>query len=419
MPLSKFLLSISILGLFFIAKFNVFGQNSTMEITRTIPYAVGFKDTILIHPTERFPYGQYEGGKPFLLQVWYPLAERPNSATIFFSDYLDLPGRDSIGGLLDSTISLWQQSIIRDGLMPDRRLSFEPNHQWPTDNLQQMLAILKQQPQNVYADGTVASGRFPVVIYHHGAQSMPFENNLLCEELASQGFVVVSSNYNLANEIMPDMLLRSMEDGDSDDDLLYILDYARSIPMVDTATMFGIGFSAGAQALLKFDLRPGPKPFRAIVSLHTTLEDKTIAYIKERGMWEQLLPIIDGEAEYALTPTWLLAPQNWYVPADDNEQQGKLFFKSPDFEPFRPNRTTPYRFITLSYPLSHDGFISMGNWRYGFHEQFNYPDRREIELEYRAHQQVNQQVSNILQWYVRGAHPDEAWLLHPFNTERP
>lgn len=390
------------------------------------PYIVGLWDTVLIHPTERFPYGDYSGGKPFFVQVWYPLAERPSGAALRLGDLLGFHGRDRAAALHDSTMVLWRQTIVRDGLMPDRRKTFEPDHTWPGDSLQVMLALLLEQPMEVFPGGQAAEGRFPLVIYHHGAQSMPFENHLLCEALASRGFVVVASGFNLANDLMPDGLLRSMEGTEPADDLLFVLDFARRLPMADADHAYGVGFSAGAQALLQLDMRPGPKPLRAIVCLHTTLEDKSVAYITEKGWWEDLLPIIRGEAVHATTPTWLLAPQNWYIVEPDSLEgggaapSGELRFKAPLFEPFQANRKfTPYRFITVQYPLAHDGFISMGNWRYLLRERFAYPDRRELEREYRGHLAVNRLVADILQWHAAGADPREEWLLLPFTTESP
>lgn len=387
---------------------------------------MGLIDTTLIHPTERFPYGAYEGGKPFFVQIWYPAGQQPAGNGMPLGDLLRFSGRERVSALHDSTMTLWRQIIVRDGLTPDRRLGLDEKPVWPEDSLQLMLSLLLQQPLDIYRDAAPAGGRFPLVIYHHGAQSMPFENHLLFEHLASRGFVVVASSYNLANELIPDMLLRSLEGAEADQDLLFMLEFARSLPFVDTNRVYGLGFSAGAQALLQLDMRPEPKPFGAIICLHTTLEDKSVALINEKGWWEDLQPIINGEAVHATTASWVLAPLNRYVTqtqASDvfaTSQQVTLRYKAPAFEAFRANgKYTPYRFVTVQYPLSHDGFITMGNWRYLIRDHFNFPDRREMAQEYRAHLMVNERVTRILEWLARGGNPDEEWMNFPLLIEKP
>lgn len=382
-------------------------------------YSVGVRDTILIHPTEHFPYGNYEGGKPFFVQIWYPLQERPAGSPMRIVDYLHFSGRDHVADLYDSTSALWKQTIINDGLKPDRRLSLDPDYRWPHDSLLRMMTYLMEITTNAYQGGTSANGIFPVVIYHHGAQSMPFENHLLFEALASNGIVVVSSNYNLANEIMPDMLLRTMDGVHSDEDLLHIVSFTKSLPMVDSDNIYGIGFSAGAQALLKLDMRSEPKPFRAIICLHTTLENRSLSYIKETGYWDDLLPIVDGTAVYATTPTWILAPVEYKINKkleEGSNQNSDLQFIPPLYIPFAANKqNTPYRFVTIQYPIAHDGLITMGNWRYFIRNYFNFLDRTEMEIEYQAHHSINQFVTKLVLWYADGADQRKEWLLLPFT----
>jgi hypothetical protein len=165
-------------------------------------------------------------------------------------------------------------------------------------------------------------------------------------------------------------------------DMDFILDYINSIPNVDTSKIFAIGHSSGAQIELIYDNNFSKKPFKKIFSLHTTLENVDLVNARK---WSDLSFLLNNNCKLSTTPTLLFAPTSKVLVSDINDTTGleKIYELeiSPKFLPFKQNKTTPYSFVTLKYNLSHDGFISLGNFRFLFDEKHKFKDNAKINLQ--------------------------------------
>ena len=101
--------------------------------------------------------------------------------------------------------------------------------------------------------------RFPLVIYHSGAQGSFEDNAVFCEFLASHGYVVIGSAFQ-------DVTGRTLAvDGSkgSARDLEFLIAHARRQPNVDWQKIGLVGHSLGAQAILMFRRKP---PHRSTLS---------------------------------------------------------------------------------------------------------------------------------------------------------
>ena len=130
-------------------------------------------------------------------------------------------------------------------------------------------ALLSKQTM-AYRAPNPAKGKFPIILYHAGAAGSLEENSVMCEYLASHGYVVITSAFQSADGQHVSNNYGGPETSWSD--LAFLLKHAHSLPFVDTSKAGAIGHSMGAQYLLEW-LGQQPSPtLSAVISLDTTLE---------------------------------------------------------------------------------------------------------------------------------------------------
>src|SRR5262249_5804363 len=123
-------------------------------------------------------------------------------------------------------------------------------------------------------DAPPAKGRFPVVIHHPGLSGVADDSSVLCETLASHGYVVLCTAY-------PNWYAEGV--GISSDlhtsfrDMEFLCRYARELPFADADQLGAMGHSWGAIAVLHWAALPNSS-LRAFVTLdsgfeHVSIED--------------------------------------------------------------------------------------------------------------------------------------------------
>jgi dienelactone hydrolase len=237
------------------------------------PHSVGFRSVW------QFDYGHsyqmvfddkttYTPGKaprPILVNIWYP-AIRPDAAKPMpHGDYLAIQTEDTRVARFAAKLAAYERGAACHYLMgkPAEELS-EParavfDEFWKT-------------PTACFRDASPVDARFPLVVYHAGAGSSYEDNSILCEFLASHGYVVVGSAFQDASG-------DSFNVGGpeySSTDMEFLIAYARRFPYVDWSHVAVIGHSLGAQSALMFQTRDS-SPADAIVSLDTTQDYHTLA----------------------------------------------------------------------------------------------------------------------------------------------
>ncbi len=343
-------------------------------------YVVGYKDSVFFKPDEQFSYFNYQAKKPFFVSIWYPAIENKSIPFLKYKHYFNFPKQESYGNLYDSLIGTFQNIIINDGICiniknDDEEVKFDLTH----NNLYHSIFDTKV---NAKRNLVKINNKFPCIFYHHGAQSTPFDNNVFCEYMASHGFVVVSSNYNLPSEVRPHGLtVATDEKFDNISDMEFVLKLTKQLPNVDTARIIAVGHSWGAQTELRFDNTTFQKSFKRIISLHTTLEDKQLDFAKEN--WPEFNYMFENKCELSTTPVIIFAPFQIASMFDTDTITGKeTFIKfdtiKPKFKPFRNNKITPYTFATIKHDLRHDGFITLGNLRFPYCKKYHLPDSLNI-----------------------------------------
>ena len=368
-------------------------------------YEVGYADTVIFKSDEQFSYYSFQSNKPFFIGIWYPSRDESKKPYMHFKDYFNFKSEKEYAVLLDSLKKAFRSVLIESGILIDIT---------PRDSIVKVPLVPTQN--RLYEDvlnTTVRAkyrlvkplNKFPCIIYHHGAQSISFDNNVFCEYMASLGFVVISSNFNLPDESGHNLLTPATDKKFGIvTDFQFVIEFAKRQEFVDTTQMTAVGHSLGAQVPLLHDNRTRLKPFRKIISLHTTLEAQQLT--NARKIWPDFNFLFDNQAQLSTTPTFILAPTFLMYRSDQDPITKKevileIVTKYPEFVTYRNNSTTPYTFVTVKHPIKHDGFIALGNFRFPLLANYELSDRIEIIKQQKTYERIVKLTANIITSPVR------------------
>jgi dienelactone hydrolase len=222
------------------------------------PHAVGFRAVDLrdYSRTYRSAYtatGEVElreRTRPIQTSIWYP-ARRSTRPGMRFGDYVVLGARQDGPATAEETAAYVKQMLTA----------------WGADSgaAKARVEAVMAARLSVVRDAAPAPGRHPVVIYNAGGGQPSWDNSVLCEYLASHGYVVIASpnTWNWSRMHADSQELISAEA--SARDVEFHLGYAHTLPFVDPAHVALMGYSWGGQAAVMVALRN--TAIAAIVSL--------------------------------------------------------------------------------------------------------------------------------------------------------
>lgn len=161
-------------------------------------------------------------GRPLQTLVWYP-ASRTGKAPMLLADYFQA-GMASVNFALPAA----------DAAAARARLLAGPGN---AANRAATLAV---------RDAPALGGNYPVVIYAPSLAASAFENLDLCEYLASHGYVVIASRSLGARSVTMSDDMQGLEAQAAD--ILFLANYAQSLPQADVTKIAAVGFSWGGMA---------------------------------------------------------------------------------------------------------------------------------------------------------------------------
>lgn len=313
-------------------------------------YEVGYRDTVIINPNEDYSYYKYRDKKPFFINIWYPAIDNPRKRFMKFGEYLIYDSKDQFPELLDSVVNKYRNFLIRGAICKDSKdlktVDYDRKHK---KIFGRILASTVPSKRNLL----IVNGKHPAIFYHHGAQSIPMDNNTFCEYMASHGFVVISSNY-----LWPTENERDMKSKNSIEDISFILSQFMSTKAIDKDRIVAAGHSWGGQQWMLYDTQ-SLKPFKEIIAWHTTLEPWDVEFAKKN--WPNLLFAYENRSQLMTTPAIIFAP---------------VCARGPRYMPFKENKHTPYLFVTVNnFEMNHDAFVSFGNLRAPYATKYKLPDK--------------------------------------------
>lgn len=299
------------------------------------PFAVGFRrvDRCSLNraPRSHFERSADCAGAIVPVAMWYPavpLAEPPTGA---LSHYWEWRAEDAGDRFAARRFGNFAESVFacsaQLGDLAWRTL--DPETAGRRD------ALLSDPPAHLRSHAipgaSPLAGRFPVVLYHHGAGGIPEENFALVERIAAAGFVVLAETFD-------DPTAPTAWSGHSQSSLRALDELRAFAATLDHARpdrVHAIGHSAGAQAVLAYAAIG--RPLVSVVSLDSTFEYQSIA-----DRQTSLGTFLQEERRTSVTPTLIAAgaPTN-------NREYAKTMESAVVTE------------ATIT-GLSHDGFTALG-----------------------------------------------------------
>jgi hypothetical protein len=232
------------------------------------PHAVGYRSRFqLDHSRQYDPELVTDPAKrpahkprPILVCVWYP-AQRTGARPMEYRQYLQVPAGDARIAPFVKRLSRHVVAVVSE-----ETVGKEPANRTPAETA----AFERLLSTRTFAvrDAPPAQGSFPVVLHHPGLGGVPDDSSVLCELLASHGYVVLSSAYQ--NPDAEGVGIGS-DLHTSFRDLEFLARAARELPFADTDWLGAMGHSWGAIAILHWAALPDSS-LRAFVTLDSGFE---------------------------------------------------------------------------------------------------------------------------------------------------
>lgn len=232
------------------------------------PYAVGYRSLYRLDHTRQYDpefttdptNPPAHKPRPILICVWYP-AQKTGMRPMEYRQYLDV---SSDNALIAPFVKRLSRHVVN--VVSEETVGKEPANRTPTETA----AFERLLATRTFAvkDAPPSEGRFPVVIHHPGLGGVPDDSSVLCELLASHGYVVMSSAY-------PNWYAEGVGIGSdlhtSFRDLEFLSRFARELPFADADWLGAMGHSWGAIAVLHWAALPDSS-LRAFVTLDSGFE---------------------------------------------------------------------------------------------------------------------------------------------------
>ncbi|HEX5272434.1 MAG TPA: tetratricopeptide repeat protein, partial [Gemmataceae bacterium] len=309
------------------------------------PHAVGFKSLWQLDYSRRYDmtfgdrttYASGKAPRPILVNVWYPAKSADGGKAMRHRDYLDIRSADAALAKFSSGLADYNRAVIARELLgrPAGELA---------DKERRLLDEFLDTP-TACARGAAAEGKFPVVIYHAGHGSSFEDNSVLCEFLASHGYVVLGSAFQEPGGSSFGV------DGKhtSAADMQFLAAYARQLPGADWSRVGVVGHSGGAHAALILRAQGGC-PADAVVSLDTTQD----YYGLSDPRWDEMTAAVTKNRKNMMGPLLMVANPH-------------AFFEMADSLP------SARRYYLTLRDLGHNDFISQGRIGRGLRHRLGDP----------------------------------------------
>jgi hypothetical protein len=203
----------------------------------------------------------YAAGKvprPILINIWYPAKVADGDKAMRHRAYPEIRSAEPPLARFSGALAEYE------GGQYAQELPGKPGER-PADRRKHLLDELLDIPTPSVRDAAAAEGRFPVVIYHAGFGSTFEDNSVLCEFLASHGYVVFGSAFQepSGSSFNVDGKQTSVRD------MQFLVGYAKQLSNVDWHHVGVIAHSGGAHATLMYRAQPDCLA-DSVVSLDTT-----------------------------------------------------------------------------------------------------------------------------------------------------
>jgi pimeloyl-ACP methyl ester carboxylesterase len=297
------------------------------------PHGVGFKSLWQLDYSRRYnttfddktTYAPGKAPRPILINIWYPARAGDNPRAMSHQDYLKIVSADEKLAKFSGKLAEYNRDVIAKEVMGKPRKEL-------TDREKLLLQQFLDTPTACRRDAEPVRGSFPLVIYHSGAGSSFEDNSVLCEYLASAGFVVLGSAF----QDQSGTSFNTDNREGSARDLDFLIAFARQLPNVDWGRIGLIGHSAGAQASLVYRSQANTA-VDAVVSLDTTQDYHGVS----NPMWQFPQQVLKNAENFTCPLLMVAGPEAYFELADSLHRAERYY-------------------ITIK-GLGHNDYITQGN----------------------------------------------------------
>nr|WP_321232768.1 hypothetical protein [uncultured Psychroserpens sp.] len=230
------------------------GYKSIWKIDTSRQYEF-IQDSLVVVPNQN---------RPILFNIWYPIISAEGKS-MQYKEYFNILSENNEFKTFSKTLQDFNLNIISNELLDQEYEELD------SLGIQALNFLFEKQTLAHKNASFPTENKFPLVIYHGGAQSSFEDNSVLCEFLASHGYVVIGSAYQEASG-----RTLSVDAGEgSFKDIDFLVKEANKLDFINTSDLTLIGHSLGAQTLLKYQSK-GLSKAKAIVPIDATFEYHSI-----------------------------------------------------------------------------------------------------------------------------------------------
>ncbi len=211
-------------------------------------YSVGYKVEHIYDYSRTFlAKYDYEGNlsqeeivRPVQISIWYPAIPEKNKKQISYAEYF----RN------EATEIDFSQNTVE---ARERRLKKAMDFALSMDAKPETVDAVYAERTHAFSDTHPLQGNFPLLLYAPSHSSSPSENAVMCEYLASHGFIIASCP---AVGISTRNVRETAQEVETQTrDLEFILAWMRNFPSVDSEKIGAFGFSWGSIYTIMLALR--------------------------------------------------------------------------------------------------------------------------------------------------------------------
>ena len=291
------------------------------------PYSVGFESYKTYDDSRPYLLGDDTISRPLLIHFWYPSNEKIGGNTLNFKHYIDLIAQreafDTPVSEVDNN-SFWYVKGYSDFAKSNYGLDTSISCQAILDS--PVFAKSGIPTQNIGSE-------FPLLIYAPSNSKSSVQNHMICEYLASHGFMILSVASAGPNSVQRAHFEESVMAQVTD--MEYILKYSEDSLHIKYTSLGLFGFSSGGNAMALFQMRN--KIVNAVLSMDGG---------QEYGVFSGLYKMAEFDLKNANVP---------YCSIVNKYENFSIY-------PFYNSVTTSEKYIFKMPYLDHNGFVSY--WRF-------------------------------------------------------
>jgi len=291
------------------------------------PYKVGFKSYKTYDDSRPYLLGEDTISRPLLIHFWYPSKGKIEGDTLDFKHYIDLIAMRENFEILKSEVDNNSFNYV-NAYSDFAKRGFGLDTSVHTRQILDAPVFAKSgiSPQENKPD-------FPLLIYAPSNSKSSVQNHMICEYLASHGFMILSVGSAGSNSIRRENIAESAMAQVLD--MEHILKYCEDSLNIEYTSLGVFGFSSGGQASTIFQMRN--EGVNAVFSMDGG---------QEYGAYSGLYKMEDFNLEKTNVP---------YCSVVNNYENFSIY-------PLYNSVLTSEKYMFQMPYLDHNGFIS--HWRF-------------------------------------------------------